>query len=508
MTEGYPSPFRRMMITIPSMVASTMVAIDITIANVALPHMQASLSASQEQIVWVLTSYLVAAAIATPLSGWLAGRFGRKNVMVASVFGFTVASALCGTANDLQTIVFARILQGSCGAALIPLSQAILLDINPPENHPKAMSLYALGSMAGPIVGPTLGGYLTDALSWRWVFFINVPFGILAFLGMLAFLYDIHERKRMSFDLFGFMTVSIALGAFQLMIDRGEQLDWFDSPEIIFYAVVCGLAVYLGMVHMFTARNTFLRPAMFKDRNFAIGSLFSVLVGVIAFATVPMIVIMTQNLLGYSAFRTGMVGMPRAVGTLVGIVFVTRLVLRFDIRALLITGLVLTAISLMMYAEMDLYVDQWALIVAGFVQGLGGGLMFVPLSIVVFSTLDSKLRNEGAAMYSLTRNIGNAIGISFLHRELVHYSASTQAHLAEGIRPDNPAMLNAMPDFDFSSTQALARMNAEIIRQASMVGNVEVYWLVGLLSLGLVPLLLFFRTGKNKDGGDALPIME
>lgn len=490
------------------MLASTMVAIDITIANVALPHMQSSLSASQDQIMWVLTSYIIASAIATPLSGWLAGRFGRKRVMVVSVGGFTIASALCGAANDLNTIVLARVLQGACGAGLVPLSQAILLDINPPENHAKAMAVFALGSMAGPLLGPTLGGWLTDTFSWRWVFFINLPFGILAFLGMIAFLFESRDKAPSRFDLFGFMTVSIALGAFQLMLDRGEHLDWFDSTEIWIYAVILGLAIWLGAVHIFTARDTFIRPQLFKDRNFAIGCLLSMLIGVVAFATIPMIVVMTQTLLGYTAFHTGLIGVPRAIGTLVAMVAVTRLVNVMDTRALLMAGLAITGLGMLMYSQMDLYVDERALIAAGFVQGFGGGLMFVPLSVIVFSTLPGPLRNEGAAMYSLTRNIGNALGISLLHRELIHYTAGSRAHLVEGVRPDNPNLQYAMPNFDFNSAEAMARMNQEITSQAAMVGNVRIYWLVFIISMLMLPLILFMSPGRKTKVPDDLPVME
>ena len=509
MSEEYPDPFRRFLITVPSMIASTMVAVDITIANVALPHMQSSLLASQEQILWVLTSYLIAAAIATPLSGWLASRFGRKRVMIISVAGFTIASVLCGMSNSIHAMVMARAMQGACGAALIPLSQAILLDINPPENYAKAMAIFSLGSMAGPIIGPTLGGWLTDAFSWRWVFFINVPFGILSFLGMLTFLYESKSKEKMRFDLFGFMTVSIALASFQLMLDRGEHLDWFESVEIQIYAVIMALAAYLGVVHVMTAKGeTFIKPELFRNRNFAIGCLLCAMVGVVAFATIPLIVVMTQTLLGYTAFRTGMVGLPRALGTLVAMLVVTRLSNRFDTRLLLGIGIAITGFSLLMYSHMDLYTDQDTLIIVGFIQGLGGGLIFVPLSVLVFSTLSHKLRNEGAAMYSLTRNIGNAVGISFLQRELIHFSAQSRAHLVEGVRPDSPSMHYSMPDFDFGSTESWSSINMEIGRQASMVGNVEVYRLVFFLALGMLPLLLLMRGSSRRNDNEPMPVME
>ncbi|MPS69579.1 MAG: DHA2 family efflux MFS transporter permease subunit [Novosphingobium sp.] len=495
----YPTPMRRLLITIPSMIASTMVAVDITIANVALPHMQASLSASQEQVLWVLTSYLVAGAIATPLSGWLAGRVGRKNVMLFSVAGFTAASALCGLATDLQTIILARFLQGACGAGLVPLSQAILLDINPPEDHAKAMAIFALGSMAGPIVGPTLGGYLTDAMSWRWVFFINVPFGILAFIGMSIFLVRRKSRVKTRFDLFGFVMVSVALTALQLLLDRGEHLDWFDSSEIRIYAVVLALATYLMAVHMATSRDTFIRPQLFRDRNFAIGSVFSMMIGIVAFATIPMIVVMTQSLLGYSALQAGFISLPRAIGTLISMLLVTRLVKFVDTRIIIVTGLILMGCGMLMYSRVDLYVDQSTLVLAGLVQGLGSGMIFVPLSVIVFSTLDPALRNEGASMFALTRNVGNAVGISVIQYQFVHYIAASRSELVQGIRPDNPVFDYARPGFDFDSSQSLTRIYGEVVRQATMVGDISLFHMVFVLTLCLIPLVLMMRVKKAND---------
>lgn len=509
MAEAYPDPFRRFLITVPAMLASTMVAVDITIANVALPHMQSALGASSDQIVWVLTSYLIAGAIATPLSGWLASRYGRKVIMAVSVAGFTIASALCGASQDLTSIVLARALQGASGAALIPLSQAILLDINPPERLGRAMALFSLGSMAGPIIGPSLGGWLTDALSWRWVFFINIPIGILSFLGMLAFMPESRADRSTRFDMFGFLALSAALAALQLMLDRGEHLDWFESTEIQVYAAVLGMAVYLSAVHMMTARDTFLKPELFRDRNFAVGSVLRMLLGVAVFASVPMIVVMTQSLLGYSAFRTGMVGMPRALGTIVATLAIARLVGKIDSRLILFVGMAFSALSMWLYARMDLYVDQDTLLYVGFIQGVGGGLVFMPLSVMVFATLSDKLRNEGAAMFALTGNIGNAIGISLLSRELIHYSAASRAHLVEGIRPDSPVVQYGMPDFDVDAAGTLGQLNAEVLRQASMVGNVEIYYLVFFISLAMMPLILLMRSpGRRAARHEPLPAME
>ncbi|MDB5723823.1 MAG: transporter, family, multidrug resistance protein [Novosphingobium sp.] len=504
----YPDPTRRLLITIPAMLASTMVAVDITIANVALPHMESSLSASSEQVVWVLTSYLIATAIATPLSGWLASRYGRKLVMLVSVAGFTIASALCGAANSLTMILLARALQGACGAALIPLSQAILLDINPPENHGKAMAIFAIGSMAGPIIGPTLGGWLTDSLSWRWVFFINIPFGIAAFFAMMAFLPRRQHRDPTRFDLFGFLALSSALAAFQLMMDRGEQLDWFESTEIWIYASIVALGVYLTIVHMFTARDTFVRPELFRDRNFAIGSVFSIMLGIVAFAMIPVLTVMMQNTLGYTALYTGFIGLPRAIGTLVSLLILPRFISKVDTRLVLFVGMAILAAGMLMYTQIDLYVDERALLWAGFVQGIGGGLIFLPLSVIVFATLPQTLRNEGAAMFSLTRNIGNAVGISLLQRELIHHTATSRAHLMEGLRPDNPILQMNRPDLDLSTTSSALGLSREVARQAAMVADVQVYQLVFVLSIAMIPLIIFLRVAKVRPGDPPLPVME
>ncbi len=497
-----------MLITLPLMVAMTLVAIDMTIANVALPHMQAALNASQEQILWVLTTYLVAGAIATPLSGWLANRYGRKLVMISSIAGFTVASILCGAANDIGTMCVARALQGASGASLIPIGQAVLLDINPPEQIAKAMTIFSIGSMVGPIIAPTLGGYLTDAISWRWVFFINIPFGVVAFVGMSIFMFESKAQSPPRFDLFGFIVVSVALASFQLMIDRGEHLDWFESREITIYALIAGTTAYLAIVHTMTTKNSFLAPALYKDRNFTVGSLLGIFVGIALMATIPLIVVMTQTLLGYSAFRTGMVGMPRAIGTVVAMIAINRVVNHVDKRVLMMAGLALNAWSIALYAQLDLYTDQWGLIFAGVIQGFAGGMMFLPLSVMVFSTMKPELRNDGAAMFSLTRSIGNAIGIALLQRELIHYSADTRNRLNEGIRPDNPAIQYANPDFDFGSAAEVAGMNAEVSRQAAMVGNVEVYWLVVFLSIAMIPLVLLMRERGKRNTDGPIPAME
>ena len=332
-------------VTICVMLATIMQAIDTTIANVALPYMQGSLSATQDQANWVLTSYIVAAAIMTPPTGWLAARFGRKRLFLIQVAGFTAASMLCGLAQSLGQIVLFRLLQGICGAALVPLSQAVLLDTWPHEKHGSAMALWGVGVMVGPILGPTLGGWLTESYSWRWVFYVNLPVGILTFIGLTTFLHE-SGRRSVPFDWFGFATLSLAIGALQLLLDRGEQLNWFGSTEIIAEAIVSGTAFYLFLVHTFTATHPFVNPRLFTDRNFAAGLVFIFLIGIILLATLALLTPYLQNLMGYPVLTAGMVLAPRGMGTMLMMFLVGRVVGRIDARLIVGAGLLVTAASL------------------------------------------------------------------------------------------------------------------------------------------------------------------
>ncbi len=407
-TGGHPV-IRRELITVSIMLATVMQALDTTIANVALPHIQGSLSAAADQITWVLTSYIVAAAIATPLSGWLADRYGRKRVFLISVAGFTVASALCGMADSLGEIVLFRLAQGLCGAALVPLSQAVLLDINPVEKHGSAMAVWGMGIMVGPILGPALGGWLTDNFSWRWVFYINLPVGILAFLGIATFVHEHRRADHSPFDLFGFATLSLWVGALQMLLDRGELKGWFGSPEIWAEAILTGLGLYLFVVHTATARSiTFLNPALLKDRNFVAGTIFIFFVGAILYATLALLPPMLEELFGYPVTLTGLVTAPRGIGTMVAMVLVGKLIGKVDVRLILLFGLALAAVSLWQMAHFSLLMGMQPVIVSGLIQGFGLGFLFVPLSTVSFATLARHLRTEGTAIFSLMRNIGGA----------------------------------------------------------------------------------------------------
>jgi MFS transporter, DHA2 family, multidrug resistance protein len=484
---------RRTLITVSVMLASIMSALDITIANVALPRIQGSVSATQDQMAWVLTSYIVAAAIMTPLSGWLAGQIGRKKVFLYSIAGFTVASMLCGVAQSLPQIVLARLIQGLCGAALIPLSQAVLLDINPPARHARAMAVWVMGTTLGPIIGPALGGWLTENYNWRWVFYINVPFGILASLGILSFLPETATRKS-RFDFFGFAALSLAIAAFQIMLDRGQLKDWFDSTEIWLEATVAAVAFYLFVIHMLTTtERRFVSPALFKDRNFLTGNVFIFIVGAVLYATLALLPPLLQDLLNYPVVTTGLVTAPRGAGTLAAMFIVGRLMGRVDMRLIIATGFALAAVSSWQMTGFDMQMDSSMVVWSGLFQGLGTGFVYVPLAAAAFATLTPALRDEGTAIFSLIRNLGSSIGISVVNTLLTRNTQIMHATLGEHVSRYSSVLRAQMPGGGTPSLRTLAGLNATVTEQAAMIAYNNDFKLMMVLSLAAIPFVLLLR---------------
>jgi MFS transporter, DHA2 family, multidrug resistance protein len=485
-------------ITVSIMLATFMQGVDTTIANVALPHMQGSFSAAQDQIAWVVTSYIVAAAIMTPLTGWLAGRFGIKYVFFISVTGFTVASVLCGAATSLAQIVIYRLLQGICGAALVPLSQSILLQINPPHRHAHAMSVWGMGVILGPIIGPALGGWLTDQYDWRWVFFINVPPGILAATGILIFIHETRHGRREAFDFFGFATLSLAIGALQMLLDRGELKDWFGSPEICVEATISGLALYLFIVHTATATDrSFLNRDLLKDANCVVGTIMMFLIGIPLYGTMTLLPTMLQDLLNYPVMTTGLVTAPRGIGTMIAMFVVARLIGRVDIRLIISTGLLVTAIALWQMSGFSLYMGMGPIIVTGVMQGFGLGFVFTPLSTVTFSTLPRQLLTQGTAIFSLMRNIGGSVGISIVELLLAENTQIVHSRLIEHLRPDNPlAQSQLTAPYSLVNPSGIAALNAMATRQAAMVAYIDNFKLMMIMVIAGFPLLLLLRNPR------------
>src|SRR5271168_1479674 len=499
-TKRLAESSNRSAITVCVMLATLMQALDTTIANVALPYMQGSVSATQEQIAWVLTSYIVAAAIMTPSTGFLAARFGLKRLFLTAVVGFTVASMLCGMAQSLVQIVLFRILQGAFGAALVPLSQSVLLTINPPERQGSAMAMWGVAVMAGPILGPVLGGWLTENYSWRYVFYINLPIGLLDLLAMIAFLPDPKPEGGEKLDWLGFGTLSVAIASLQVLLDRGEIKDWLNSGEIIIETIVCCSALYLFFVHTLTAKRPFVRPALFRDRNFAAGVIFIAIVGLTYYASLALQPTYLQVLMNYPVVTAGLVMGPRGVGTMASMLIVGRLTGKLDTRLLLAIGLGLTAWSF--YAMTGWTTDISASQIVGVtvVQGIGLGFLFVPLSAAALSTLPPENRTNGAGLYNLARNIGSSVGISVVNALITRNTQVNHADISQHVTAVNRAFENpAIAHFWNPMTAAgRAALDGVITRQAQIIAYLDDYKLLLIATLAVVPLLVVFkRSGSS-----------
>jgi DHA2 family multidrug resistance protein len=493
----------RMLITVCAMTATIMQALDTTIANVALPYMQGSLSASLDQINWVLTSYIVASAIMTAPIGWLADRFGRKKLFITCVIGFTVASFLCALAQNIGQIVLFRLMQGMAGAALVPLSQAVLLDSYSAEERGSAMAIWGVGVMLGPIMGPTLGAWLTDNYSWHWVFLINLPIGIITVVGMLLFMEETPQHEHLRFDWFGFLALAVGIGSLQMLLDRGEQLGWFGSGEIWIEAIVSAAGFYYFFAHSLTTPEPFVRFELFKDRNFVSGCVFMVVIGVVLFGTMALVTPFMQNLLGYPIQTAGFLLGSRGVGTLITMLMAPRLMKLLETRYLILIGLLLTGGSLWFMTGWSLDTTQTTIVLTSIVQGIGLGLLFVPISTAAFVTLPGRLRNSGTSILTLVRNIGSSIGISMVIAHLTDKTTQMHARLTESVTPFNGAL--QMPDvahiLNIHTDMGRALLDMIVTRQATMIAYLNDYKLLMVLTLVTIPLIFLFATAQNGGSG-------
>ncbi|MFO1131188.1 MAG: DHA2 family efflux MFS transporter permease subunit [Hyphomicrobiales bacterium] len=487
----------RGLITVCVMLATIMQALDTTIANVALPYMQGSLGVTLDQVNWVLTSYIVAAAIMTAPSGWLAVRFGRKKVFIIAAAGFTIASLLCGAAQGITDMVAYRLLQGVFGAALVPLSQAVMMDIYPPEKRGQAMAIWGMGVMLGPIMGPTLGGWLTEYYTWRWVFLINLPFGIATVLGLMAYMPDTKPRE-MRFDWLGFATLSLAIGFLQLMLDRGESQAWFESNEIIIEFLIAAAAGYLFIAHTATAEKPFVPPALFKDWNFTLGVFFMFIVGVLILASVALITPFVQNVMGYPVLDAGFLLGTRGIGTMASMMVVGRLLSFIDARLLIGLGMGCSAFSLWMMTGITPDISSFTIIWTSVLQGIGLGLVFVPLNTISFATLPPQLRTEGASVWTLIRNMGSSIGVSIVIAQLTSGTTLMHARIAELITPFNAGFqLNLVPLLDPSTTEGVAMIDRMATGQAATIAYQNDFLLMTLMGVLCLPLVMLFRGPKK-----------
>ena len=491
--------FRRNMVTICAMTATIMQALDTTIANVALPYMQGTLSASQDQINWVLTSYIVAAAIMTAPVGWIANRFGRKKVFILCSAGFTAASVMCGLAQDITQMVLFRLLQGVFGAALVPLSQAVMLDSYGLHERAKAMSIWGMGVMLGPIMGPSLGAWLTETYSWHWVFFVNLPFGIVTVLGLMAFMDETELNHNLRFDWFGFAALAVGIGSMQLALDRGEQLDWFNSPEIIAESIIAVIGFYYFLAHSLTTDRPFVQFAIFKDRNFFTGCVFMAVMGLVLYSTMALASPYLQNVIGYPIMTAGLLLATRGAGTFVAMMLVGRFMKYIEARTLIAGGMILMSATLFV---MTGWTDQTGvpeIIVVSVAQGFGLGLVFVPLSTVSFMTLPNRLRTDGTAMLTLVRNVASSIGISIVIAKLTSGARETHAILNEHVTPFNHAL--QMPDvaraLNLNTDMGRAIMDALVNVQSQIIAFSHDYQMVMIVTLLAVPLAMMISSSKE-----------
>lgn len=492
-----------MILIVGIMAASLLQVLDTTIANVAIPHMKASLGATDDTITWVLTSYIIASAVAMPITGWLADRVGARRLFIGSVAGFILASMLCGMAQSLTEMVVFRAFQGVAGAFIAPLSQSFMLDTTKPSKHPQMMAIWGMGVMIGPILGPVLGGWLTDNWNWRWVFYVNLPVGILSLTVLMAQL-PLRETIKRRFDISGFVMLGLSLSAFQLFLDRGAQADWFDAVEIWIYAMVALGGIWMAVIHIATGRNPLFDAHLFADRNFTISLAIMLVMGTVMFAPMALLPPMLQQLFGYGVVDTGLVLMPRGVGVLISMQLAGFLVRRgVDARPIIVTGFIIMSASLWLMAHWSLAVDQHHVVSTGILQGLGMGLVFIPLNISAFATLPPRLRTEGSSLLNLLRSLGASIGISITSVLLTRNIQIVHSRLAADVTGGVGSLvdLSTIDRYQSLGDKGMALLNAEVTRQSAMVAYIDDYYLMCWLSLAAIPLALLLR--RNQKPGPA-----
>jgi len=488
------------------MLTTLMQALDATIANVALPHMQGSLSATQDQISWVLTSYIVASAIFIPPSGYLAARLGRQRMLIGCVIGFLVSSMLCGAATSLPQMVLFRCLQGAFGAGMMPVGQALVMEHFPPERRGQVLAIWGVGAMLGPIIGPSLGGYLTESLDWRWVFYVNVPICLIALLGFWRFVPNTGLAQGVRFDFTGFGLLSVALGALQLMLDRGQSVNWFESTEIIIEATLAGLCFYMFVVHIFTARKPFIEPRLFTDRNFVVGLVTIALGSMVLMGQMSLLPSFLQQLMHMPVITTGMLMVPRGVASMLAMMLAARLFGRVDPRALMIAGTLILGFAMYEMSQINLYVDNATVIRLGFTQGFGQSLLTAPMTNIAFSTLAADLQVEGAAMYSLMRSLGGSVGISILFSNVAAQTQSTHSVLAESITAFQGAAPGLPEAWQWSNTAGAMALDGEIIRQAASIAYLNDYLLMAALVFVMIPMCLLFQPPRHTQPDASLSV--
>ncbi len=481
--------------------ATLLFAMTTTNSYVVLPQMQGSLSATQDQIAWTVTFNLMATAVMTPMSGWLSNRFGRRAVMLFCVAGFSAASVLSGTATTLESLIAFRVAQGVLGAPIVPVSQAIILSTFPRSRHGFATAIWGLGVVCGPVLGPTLGGFVAEEYTWRWVFFMTTPVCVLSVFLVWVFIHDAHRNLGTRLDWTGFLALSIAIAAFQLVMDRGDRLDWLESPEIIIESCIAAFGLYVFVIHTLTTSHPFLPPRLLLDRNFSLGLCFVLIFGAISF--VPMILIppLLQDLREVPDSIVGIVLASRGIGSIVGNIVVAVIGSRIDPRLGLTIGFSTQALSGLCMAQFDLNVTIWNAMWASAFQGFGMSFLWVPLTVLTFATLNPRQMGEATAVFHLIRNLGSAIFISICVGAFVHYSGVNYAVMSEHISPFNevfqfPGVVGA---WSIEGLGNLSRLGDEVGRQAAMVGYINAFYLFSAVAAAVIPFIYLLKRPVQGD---------
>jgi len=489
-------------------VATIMQVLDMTIANVALPHMRAALGADQDSISWVLTSYIVASAIALPACGWLADRIGQRKLYLYSIVCFVGASVLCGIATNLTEMVLFRVIQGISGAFLSPLAQTVLLDSTPPEKRGQAMAMFGMGVILGPVLGPILGAFLTENFNWRWVFFVNVPIGIVAFAGLATLLPDKKGTQR-RFDITGFMLLAIALGGLQLMLDRGQTEDWFDSGEIVFELIVGVSALWIFGVHLATAKNPIYSREMLRNRNLVIGSFMMGVTGFVLTAAMTLMPIMLQGIFGYPVIDAGLLLAMRGLGVFITMLLIGRWMHRIDSRLLIGSGFLIVALCFWDMSHWSLDISWGQMALNGFIQGIGIGGLFVPITTAAFATLPAHLRTDGSGFTNLMRSMGSSIGISVVVTLLSRNTAESHAGIATHLTPFSLFLDPRLEALSTRTTEAgMAMLDGEVTRQAMMIGFLDDFVFMAIVAACVIPLAFLIGKGKKPDPDEPIHVME
>ncbi|MBM4442042.1 MAG: DHA2 family efflux MFS transporter permease subunit [Candidatus Rokubacteria bacterium] len=521
------SPARKWAITLTVMVVAFMQILDTSVTNVVLPHLQGSLSAGLDEVSWVITSYLAANAVVIPATGWLVGIFGRKKFFLICATLFAVSSFVSGAAPDLTTLIIARIAQGLGGGPIIPLSQAILWEIFPFHQRGLAMAVWGVGFILGPILGPTVGGYLADEWSWRWIFYINLPVGALGFAMASVFLFDPpFFKKHARVDWWGLAFMVLGFGCLQLLLDRGQQEDWFESQAIVTMTVVAVVALVAFLIRELTTTDPVLDLTVFSDRNFACGAALIAIVGFGMFSGMLLVAVFTQKLLGYDAWTSGLVLAPGGIGNICSL-FASGIVTRVDQRLMLAFGCLLNAVSLYMMTSLTLGMDYWALALPRFIQGFAVGFIFVPLSTLTLATIQRDKLVNATAAYGMLRNVGGSIGIAVVTTLLARRSQFHQTSLVSHVTPGDPEtqarlatwtshFLAHGADVFTAERRAVAMLYRETLAQAQLLAYADDFWLLALMFAGVPLLLPFMRrirldtagTGTTTDPPRPQPVEE